>query len=335
MLRKFVTISGIMMLAAAMLPADFSYQETSTITGGMMASMMRVAGVFSKAAREPIQSTIAVKGDKMLHRASTHTSIIDLGSQTITGIDFQKKTYSVMTFEEMRQAMAQMAERMKKNDKGEINFKVSADATGKTRQVGGVEAKEMVLKMEMQGQDKESGQKGGMTVTTDMWLAPGVPGYREVRDFYRRMSEQIAWAPGGNMFMAYPDVAKGMAEVYKEISKVDGMPVLQTVTMTAAGESAGQSGAAPSGNTTAQPQQEKPSLGGALGGALGGRFGLGKKKSQPAESSPAAAGNTTASASLLEMNTELSGFSSNAVSDADFAIPAGFRKVEPEMKRMK
>ena len=50
MLGKFVTISGIVMLAAATLPADFSYQETSTITGGMIASMIRVAGVFSKAA---------------------------------------------------------------------------------------------------------------------------------------------------------------------------------------------------------------------------------------------------------------------------------------------
>src|SRR5947209_4359391 len=183
MLQKIVTITGMMTLAAATLPADFSYQETSTITGGMMASMMRMAGVFSKTAREPIQSTITVKGDKMLHRTSTHASIIDLGSQTITGIDFQKKTYSVVTFEEVKQAMAQMAERMKKNDKGEMTFKVSADATGKTRQVGGLEAKEMILKMEMEGQDKENGQKGGMMVTTDMWLVPGVPGYREVRDF--------------------------------------------------------------------------------------------------------------------------------------------------------
>ena len=51
MLQKIVTITGMMTLAAATLPADFSYQETSTITGGMMASMMRMAGVFSKTAR--------------------------------------------------------------------------------------------------------------------------------------------------------------------------------------------------------------------------------------------------------------------------------------------
>jgi len=89
MLRKVATIAGILTLAGSPLLADFTYQETSTITGGMMASMMRVAGVFSKQAREPIQSTVAVKGDKMMHRSNNHASIIDIGAQTITTIDMQ------------------------------------------------------------------------------------------------------------------------------------------------------------------------------------------------------------------------------------------------------
>ena len=107
MLKRVVTMAGIMTLAGSALLADFTYQETSTITGGMMMSMMRVAGVFSKQAREPIQSTISVKGDRMVHRSANHASVIDLGSSTITTIDFQKKQYSVMTFDEMKQMMEQ------------------------------------------------------------------------------------------------------------------------------------------------------------------------------------------------------------------------------------
>ena len=53
MIRKIVTAFALMLLAAFTLPADFSYQQTSTITGGMMASLMKVAGVFSKSATEP------------------------------------------------------------------------------------------------------------------------------------------------------------------------------------------------------------------------------------------------------------------------------------------
>src|SRR5205814_1588759 len=140
--RRVVTLAGILTLAGAPLLADFTYQETSTITGGLMASMMRIAGVFSKTAREPIQSTVSVKGDKMMHRSNTHLSVIDLGSQTITSIDVQKKQYSVMTFDEMKQMMDQMAQKMKQNEKSEMSFKVSANATGKTKQVAGFDAKE-------------------------------------------------------------------------------------------------------------------------------------------------------------------------------------------------
>ena len=136
--HKFVTVCGMIALSAGSMFADFSYQETSKITGGVMAGMMKVAGVFSKTAREPIESTVAVKGNRMVHRSATHVSMIDLDSKTITDIDFQKKQYSVMTFDEMKQAMEQMSKKMKKDDNGEMKFKVSANATGKTKQVSGL-----------------------------------------------------------------------------------------------------------------------------------------------------------------------------------------------------
>src|SRR6516165_9049210 len=90
-MRKLAGVAGIVVLGAAPLMADFTYQETSTITGGAMMSMLKIAGVFSKQAREPIVSTISVKGDRMVHKSNTHASVIDLSSQTITSIDFQRK----------------------------------------------------------------------------------------------------------------------------------------------------------------------------------------------------------------------------------------------------
>ena len=336
-----------MTLAGSPLLADFTYQETSTITGGVMMSMMRIAGAFSKQAREPIQATVAVKGDRMVHRTATGASVIDLGSGTITHIDFQKKQYSVMTFEEMKQMMEQMsqkAQKSQKSDQAEMKFKVSANATDKSKQVAGLEAKEMILKMEMEGTDKESGQKGGMTVTTDMWIAPGVPGYQEVRDFQKRMAEKLNWTPGGNMFMSDPKVSQGMAEVAREAAKVDGMPVQQLISMGMAGQPGAAAGA-PAAGSAAPPQQQPAapptSIGGALGGALGGRFGLGRKKpaaDQPAPASNAPAGGGQAPGapgSLLEMTTELSSFSAGPADASLFEVPPGFKKVDTDLKRMK
>jgi hypothetical protein len=339
MLRRVLTIAGFLVLASSTLLADFSYEETSTITGGMVAGLLKVAGVFSKQAREPIHSNVALKGNQMMHRSANAGSIIDLDAETITSIDFQKKTYSVMTFEQMKQALEQMSEKMKQNDKGQVNFKVSADNTGKTQQVAGLDTKELILKMEMQATDNQSGQTGSMVITSDMWLAPAVPGYAEVRAFQKRMAEKIAWTPGGNMFMARPDVAKGMAEVSKEAAKLDGVPVLQCMIMGAAG----QPGAAPAGGQPpavpcdqAKPQsQPKPSLGGVFGGALGKGLGVSRTKSADDQAS-AQSGNANGSAgsgSLLEMKTELSGFSANAVDAAQFSVPAGFKKVEADARR--
>jgi hypothetical protein len=247
----------------------------------------------------------------------------------------QKKQYSVMTFDEMKQMIEQMSQKMKQNDKGEMTFKVSASATGKNKQVAGFDAREMILTMEMEAKDKESGQKGGMTVITDMWIAPAVAGYQEVRDFYKRMAEKINWTPGGNMFMqnpqVSPQVSQGMAEVYKEVAKVDGVPVMQTITMGAPGSVAPADGSAP---PPPQPAAERPSIGGALGGALGGRFGRKKTSSdQPAAPANSQGSGGQASGSLLEMTTELSGFSSNPVDAGQFAVPAGFKKVESETKK--
>jgi len=339
MFRRLAVIAGITTVAASTMFADFTYQETTKITGGALVSAMKVVGVFSKQARqanEPVQSTVSVKGDRMVRRSPTHVSIVDLAAQTITSIDLQQKTYYVMTFDQMKQMVEQMQQAMQQKrpdaDQPEMKFKVSVDPTDKTKRISGFDAKELVIKMEMQGTDQKTGQTGSLVVTADTWIAPAVPGYAEVRDFQRRMAEKINWSPNGNMFNNRPDVSKGMAELYKESAKLDGMPVFQTTTMGAAGTvPADGSNPQPAAQ---QPPADRPSLGSALGGALGGKFGLGRKKPQQDTQQQAPPSNGgSASGVLLEMTTEMTDFSANAVDGSQFEVPAGFSKIEAPMRR--
>jgi hypothetical protein len=277
MFHRAVKCAFMVLLPASCLLADFSYQQSSKITGGMMAGMMKFAGAFSKTAREPMESTVMVKGDRMVHLSANHATIMDVAKETITEIDFQKKTYSVMTFAEMKAMLQQLAEKRKDKDAPEMNVNVSVDDTGQTKTINGMSTKEMVLKIVMETQDAKSGQKGGITMTTDMWMAPKIAGYSEITDLHRRMAEKLGWTPGQNMFMQQPEVMKGMAEAAKQMGKFDGMPVYQVVKMGAQGQPqpAGEGAAAPPAAQEQQQQQqpaaEKPSIGGALGGALGGR----------------------------------------------------------------
>ena len=48
--------------------ADYTYQETTQITGGSVMSMMKMAGAFSSQARkagEPVVSTVYIKDNRM------------------------------------------------------------------------------------------------------------------------------------------------------------------------------------------------------------------------------------------------------------------------------
>ena len=65
---------------------------------------------------------------------------------------------------------------------------------------------------------------------------------------------------------------------------------------------------------------------------LGGLGGLGrsKKKEEPKQEQPAAQP-SSAPGVLMEMTTEMSGFSSGPVDSSKFQVPAGFKQVESEI----
>ena len=342
------------LLACGGLRADFTYEETSKITGGAIVGLMKFAGAFSKDARragEPINSTICIKGNRMVRKSQMSTSITDLDAETITTINFDKKTYSTVTFAQMKQAMDDAMKKMDRSkadnpDVKDVKFDVKVNKTGQTRNINGIDTHEVIMTMTMQGTDQKSGAKGGMDVTSDSWLAPKIAGYEEVRAFYRRMAEKLNWVPGaGGGMMNRPDIAQGMSELYKEGAKLDGIPVMQIVKMGGNVENLPQD--ADSGSNRENSRQSKSassssssmpptSVGGAIGSALGGRFGgLGrKKKEQPQEQPAESSGQpTSGSASLLEMTIEMTNYSSAPADSGLFVIPAGFKQVEAEMGR--
>lgn len=340
-MRRIALVLAAGLLSGAGLLADFSYEQTSKMTGGAMLGMMKVAGAFSKQMREPMKTSVMVKGDRMVNISPMSAQIIDLAKETMTHIDFQKKTYSVLTFAQFTEAMNQLNTKIR-DDKGgevtEITVKPSVKETGQKRMVAGLDARQVILTMEMEGTDKKTGKTSTfMTMTSDMWLASGVAGYEEVRNFYQRMAQKMNWAPSMGL-MSPAGSQKGMAEMIKEMSKLDGVPVYQVITMGGAGMQPGEQGAAQQRPQQQQTEAEKPSVGSALG-KLSGFGGFGRKKKQPEEQPAAAqqsdasqdAGHQAAPGALMEMTTELSGFSSSAVDGSKFEIPAGFKQVESEM----
>ena len=328
-----------MIVSARLALGDFSYDSTTTITGGVLIGVMKMAGTFSKDARkalEPIPTTTIVKGNRMITRTSDSTQIIDLDKETITHVDFAKRSYSVTTFAEMKQAMEDMAKKMNQRgggaDPAEMQFDMKMRDTGQQRTIAGNSAHEVIMTMKLQGQDAKSGQKGGLDMTNDMWVAPAVPGYAEARDFQIRMAQKLNWTPGASPMLNRPDVQRAMAEMAKSGGKLDGMVVQANIQMGGSMEgmpAAGSRQSAGNQSNTVPP----PSVSEALGSALGSRLGLGglgrRKKEQPAaDSAPAADGSGAASGNLLEMTTQVVRYSASPVDASQFEVPAGFTQVQ-------
>jgi hypothetical protein len=178
---------------ACLLRADFSYRESTRIND----------------AKKPVTFTRLIKGNRMAQIVKGQVVVIDLDKQNITQIDLTKKTYSVMTFDQVKEVM----------DKSSLGAQVKATVanvsvktTGNTRNMGMLPAKETILTLTMQGD---------VTITVDTWMAT-VPGYDEVREFHRKLGEKLGYGFGSGISL------EGFAEVAKQMSKIDGAPVETT-----------------------------------------------------------------------------------------------------------
>ena len=381
---KYVSLVITLFLMCDPSRADFKYTQQSKVTGGALVGMTKTLGVFSKNMRqvtEPQISTTMLKDNRLREeRATGEIEIIDLDGRRFIRIDPAKKTYTVMTFDEFKAALQRAKERAKEEQAKAMSKhpetqnvklipKFDAKATGATRTILGLNTDEMKMNMEMEIQSddpkvKQQLQSASYWMNSDSWIAPSVPGYDEMRQFYLKMAKELDWLPGtmaDSMNMASPQLGPAMEEFRKNAVKANGMPLLQYVSFGIAatgmpsGQGTGQPAQtgqpAPSSQPQAQDNSAPASPKDAISKSLGGMFGgFGKKKKQdqqqqpqpaPAQDSSASASGsapagqpTSASNSMMDMTMEVTSFSNNSLDKSLFDIPAGYTQVQQNPDEM-
>jgi hypothetical protein len=323
--------------------------------------MAKFAGALSKQARQAAQATETttyVKGNRLRKdEADGQREIIDLEARRIISIDTQKRTYSIMTFDQMKagferareQARSQQASQLPAAQPANVQItpKVDVSRTGKTATILNLPASEVLMRidMEMQSTDPRSqGQSGTMWVKSDYWVTPNIPGYEELTAFYQKMSKEMAWVPG-TLMGGNPQMSQGMAELRKNASSLKGFPLLQytSMGMEATGQTAAQGGqtqetpaaSAQSGST--QIDNPRDALAKSIGGMLGG-FGRKKKQQQEQSSEESSTGGQASGlpaappatpGSFMDTITQVTSYSSEALDEGLFAIPEGYTLVQP------
>lgn len=366
--QKLTVLALAIALPRLLFAADFTYQQTTQITGGSIMSMLKMAGAFSSQARkagDPIVSSIYLKDNRLANVSPDNIEIIDLDRETVTHIDTIKRTYTVITFEQMREQMARAEQEMEKKqpaqpasapaanpdaDNVKTSFEVHVRKTGAAKQISGLTASEAIMTMMMNATDQKTQQTGAMAITNDMWMVPEIPGYSQVRDFYMRMGKKMGSMTAGvgmdvsKLLAQHPGATQALSDMGKEMQKLDGVPILQVMRMgsttngkplPAASEAplpADSSPAMPSGSDVA-----KQSAASVLTSHLPfGGFGRKKQADTPppdqnSNQNPNAP--PPASAVLMESQISTSNFSSAPVDPSHFEIPAGYKQIQIRMDR--
>jgi hypothetical protein len=360
-LRKRALLSFVFVFPTALYAGDYTYQQTTQMTGGSLLKMMKTVGVFSSQARhmgDPIVSTIYLKGNRLADVSPQQIQIIDLDNETITQIDVEKKTYSVMTFAQMKQAMENSREQMKKEmakqqpqqaqnpdaQNVQMSFDVKVRKTGATKDVSGLNSSEAILTMTMTATNTQTQQAGNLAMTNDMWMVPSVPGYEQVRDFYQKFGAKMGDVTAGfgrdfsRMLAQQPGANQAMGDMVKEMQKLDGVPVMQVMRMgtTVNGQALPAASEAPLPAEPAGPTKgeiAKAGMSSMISSRLGGFGGFGKKKqaAPPPDQDATQAGAQPTSAILMEMQTATSNFSSGPVDPSHFEVPSGYKRVTAPM----
>ena len=338
--------------------ADFKYSDTSKITGGSLKGMMKTVGMFSKQASQamkPVSTTRYIKGDRMrADNADGRVEIIDLSGRRIIEIDPQKRTYTEVTFDEMKAAIQKAQEQAQqkmdkdpktKDMKTNLSAKINVTPGTASRQILGQTANEMKVQidMEVQAQTQSDLQSpaqpsgpvsGTISTNIDSWVSPSVPGYEEVVVFYQRMTKEINWVPPSSIRVD-PRVSQSMDELQKNQSAFKGLPLLQYLSMTMVGQHGAAANTTEGNNANADgssssSRSDTPtSASDAMVKGLGGLFSKKKKKDDaeaqqdnqnpPPPSTPG---------SLMEMIIEVTSFSNTALDASLFEIPTGFTRVQ-------
>ncbi|MGH9616442.1 MAG: hypothetical protein ACRD28_06830 [Acidobacteriaceae bacterium] len=289
---------------------------------------------------------------------------VDLHKHTYTQMTFEQMRQAMQ--QGMQAAQASMAQQKaaapqqqpQVPDNVKLNFKVNVRNTGASKQVSGLNASEAILTMQLEGTDTTTGQQGAFAITSDMWMAADVPGYEEMKEFNRKMAEKMGDLFDSTGMMSQlramqPAAGQGMSNLIKESSKLKGIPVEQVVRMGATTN--GQP--LPAASESPLPQSNGPEMPSATDVAqqqgndmatstannaisnklsrmgisgFGGFHGFGHKKQQappPDNSATTQQAQAPTATVMMEVTTEMSGFSSASISADKFSIPAGYQLV--------
>jgi hypothetical protein len=332
MTRKSFVPALVFTFALAAIPvlrADVKTEEKNLVAfGGTLGRIVNVFG--GKAAKEGVLSTVAVEGDRKMSANDTRGEIIDLKEEKVYDLDMRRKTYSVMTFDELRRKMQAMEEKARadaakgskeppppQNQGKQYDIDFDVKNTGQTKTINGFDTREVVATVTVREKGKTLEDSGGVVMTVDNWLTRSQPALKEISDFDARYFQKLQGPTpqiDAQQLATAVAMLPGLKEAFARYSKagLDGTAIQSTTTVEGV-KSAEQMAQAQSAAQGGGDQGVPTSAGSAIGSLI-------RRRAQANADKNAASPRST----FMTLTNEVLKISTS-VSAADVAIPAGFK----------
>jgi hypothetical protein len=289
----------------------------------MLGRMFSMFG--GRAAKEGVESTTAVKGNRKATFNDATGKIIDLSEEKLYDLDMKKKSYTVTTFDELRRRMREQADKTRQQaqkeepgqqqeaQKPQKEYEVDFDVkeTGQKKQIAGYDTHQTIVTVTVREKGKTLEEGGGLVMTNDIWLGPVIPQLRESAEFDARfwkqlegpqMAADLSADQMAALMAMYPLISKASDRMARDGDKLKGT-ALDTMTTVESVKSTDQ--------LTQEKQQSSQSTGGGISGMMMKKM---VKKEEPKQRTTI----MTSRHEILEVAT--------SVSASDLAIPADFKE---------
>jgi hypothetical protein len=213
-MKRMILAIGLAVAFSVQVFADVTIKSTGTGKGmGMSAKMNTVTYLKGMKMR-----TDTVKGD------TTDSVIFDLENQKMYSFNSKKKEADVWDMATISEEMSKVVEVKE--------IKSSIKPNGQTKQFGARTANgydiEVSVPFVMGG---EGGPELTMMMTGQTWVVKGAPGTADYAAFYKAAAEKGWIFSHPSAAKAQPGQARAMAEMYREIAALGGIPYEMNVDM--------------------------------------------------------------------------------------------------------
>jgi TonB family protein len=237
-MRSFALIVTALTTVTISSYADVSYKVTRKVSGGELAK-----------AGSPVldmvqNSSYYLKGHKVAVVNEFAVEVMDFEAQSLTRIYRASRHYMVTNLNGTNTGA-----------KTDTQVKANARQTGQTKILGGNNASELVMTVEVP--DSPNPGSNAIKMEIDMWLSHSVPGAEELRSLYTSNDGNFPWAAVGRVdagipmllpsaleafvscfddgfgCAANPGIQTAVAGFQSSIGSMDGIPVEQVIRVTA------------------------------------------------------------------------------------------------------